>query len=94
MCAELLDLYGSVTVGKSQFMYPQIVDYGAIGQYDCDAKCDAEYGPEGNIQSGSVNPDLWRVLFQRKVLQGSQLIRLDLCPVQRSVPTATTATAR
>jgi hypothetical protein len=48
-CAELLDLYASVSVSKSQFMYPQVIDYGLIGKYDCDAKCDAEYGPEGNI---------------------------------------------
>jgi hypothetical protein len=48
-CAELMDLYSSVSVSKSQFMYPQVLDYGAIGKYDCDAKCDAEYGPEGNI---------------------------------------------
>ena len=69
-CAELLDLYNSVTVGKSQFMYPQVMDYGAIGQYDCDAKCDAEYGPEGNIQfkSGQVSDFRGVFCFQRKVL--------------------------
>lgn len=70
-CAELLDLYGSVTVGKSQFMYPQVMDYGAIGQYDCDAKCDAEYGPEGNIQfkSGNVSDFRGVFCFHRKTLQ-------------------------
>ncbi|TAI61590.1 phage major capsid protein [Bradyrhizobium sp. Leo170] len=69
-CAELLDLYGSVTVGKSTFMYPQVMDYGAIGQYDCDAKCDAEYGPEGNIQYKSGNVSDFRGVFclVRKVL--------------------------
>ena len=79
MCAELLDLYGSVTVGKSQFMYPQIVDYGAIGQYDCDAKCDAEYGPEGNIQfkSGAVSDFRGVFCFQRKVLQEANYPLLD-----------------
>ena len=69
-CAELLDLYNSVTIGKSQFMYPQVLDYGDIGKYDCDAKCDAEYGPEGNIiyKGGQVYD--WRGVFcfQRKVL--------------------------
>lgn len=56
-CAELLDLYNSVTVGKSTFMYPQVMDYGSIGKYDCDAKCDAEFGPEGNItwKNGSIS---------------------------------------
>jgi hypothetical protein len=70
-CAELLDLYNSVTVGKSAFMYPQVMDYGAIGQYDCDAKCDAEYGPEGNItyKSGQVSDFRGVFCFNRKVLQ-------------------------
>ena len=69
-CAELLDLYNSVSVGKSQFMYPQVNDYGAIGQYDCDAKCDAEYGPEGNItfKNGQVSDFRGVFCFQRKVL--------------------------
>jgi hypothetical protein len=70
LCAELLDLYGSVTVGKSTFMYPQVVDYGAIGKYDCDAKCDAEYGPEGNIiyKNGAISDFRGVFCFQRKVL--------------------------
>jgi Phage capsid family len=69
-CAELLDLYNNVTVGKSTFMYPQVMDYGAIGKYDCDAKCDAEYGPEGNItyKSGAVSDFRGVFCFQRKVL--------------------------
>ena len=69
-CAELLDLYNSVTVGKSTFMYPHVVDYGAIGKYDCDAKCDAEYGPEGNItyKNGQVSDFRGVFCFQRKVL--------------------------
>jgi hypothetical protein len=69
-CAELLDLYSQVTVGKSTFMYPQIVDYGDIGKYDCDAKCDAEYGPEGNItyKGGKTNDFRGVFCFQRKVL--------------------------
>lgn len=69
-CAELLDLYSSVTVSKSTFMYPQVLSYGDIGKYDCDAKCDAEYGPEGNIQfkGGSVSDFRGVFCFQRKVL--------------------------
>ena len=47
--AYLLDLYNDLIVNKSTFTYPHIKDYGALGGYDCDAKCDAHYGPEGNI---------------------------------------------
>jgi hypothetical protein len=69
-CAELLDLYSSVSVSKSVFMYPQVLDYGMIGKYDCDAKCDAEYGPEGNIVYKGGQVFDWRGVFcfQRKVL--------------------------
>ena len=69
-CAEMLDLYNTVTVGKSTFMYPQVLDYGSIGQYDCDAKCDAEYGPEGNItyKSGSVSDFRGVFCLHRKTL--------------------------
>ena len=51
-------------------MYPQVLDYGAIGQYDCDAKCDAEYGPEGNItyKNGKVSDYRGVFCLQRKVL--------------------------
>jgi hypothetical protein len=78
-CAELLDLYGSVSVSKSQFMYPQVMDYGAIGKYDCDAKCDAEYGPEGNIQfkSGAVSDFRGVFCFQRKTLAEANYPLLD-----------------
>jgi hypothetical protein len=78
-CAELTDLYGSVTVAKSQFMYPQVMDYGAIGKYDCDAKCDAEYGPEGNIQfkSGSVSDFRGVFCFHRKTLAEANYPLLD-----------------
>lgn len=48
-CASLMDLYEQVSVSRSTFMYPHVTSYGDIGKYDCDAKCDAEYGPEGNI---------------------------------------------
>jgi len=69
-CASLLDLYGQVTVSKSKFMYPQVKDYGAIGSYDCDAKCDAELGPEGNIvyNNGKTFDFRGVFCFQRKVL--------------------------
>lgn len=78
-CAELLDLYNSVTVSKSTFMYPQIMDHGAIGKYDCDAKCDAEYGPEGNIQfkSGAVSDFRGVFCLQRKVLAEANYPLLD-----------------
>ncbi|MEY9493740.1 phage major capsid protein [Bradyrhizobium elkanii] len=78
-CAELLDLYGQVTVGKSTFMYPQVMDYGAIGKYDCDAKCDAEYGPEGNIQykNGAVSDFRGVFCLQRKVLTEANYPLLD-----------------
>lgn len=78
-CAELLDLYGSVSVSKSTFMYPQVMDYGAIGKYDCDAKCDAEYGPEGNIQfkSGQVSDFRGVFCLQRKVLAEANYPLLD-----------------
>lgn len=48
-CAEMIDLYSSVSVSKTAFMYPQIKSYGDIGSYQCPTKCDAELGPEGNI---------------------------------------------
>ncbi|KRR21349.1 hypothetical protein CQ14_06785 [Bradyrhizobium lablabi] len=78
-CAELLDLYGSVTVGKSTFMYPQVMNYGAIGKYDCDAKCDAEYGPEGNVQfkNGAVSDFRGVFCLQRKVLAEANYPLLD-----------------
>jgi hypothetical protein len=69
-CSSLLDLYGQVTVSRSAFMYPQIIDYGAIGSYDCDAKCDAELGPEGNIayKNGKTFDFRGVFCFQRKVI--------------------------
>jgi hypothetical protein len=79
LCAELLDLYGNATVGKSTFMYPQVLDYGAIGQYDCDAKCDAEYGPEGNIvyKNGKVSDFRGVFCLVRKVLAEANYDLLD-----------------
>lgn len=69
-CASLLDLYDSVTVSRSAFMYPKVEDYGAIGSYQCDAVCDAELGPEGNIKylNGKTFDFRGVFCFQRKVL--------------------------
>lgn len=69
-CAELLDLYAQVSVSRSNFMYPKVEDYGAIGSYDCDAKCDAELGPEGNItyKNGKTYDFRGVFCFQKKVL--------------------------
>lgn len=49
LAANLLDLYAAWNVSRSQYRYLAVKDYGAIGKYDCDAKCDAEMGPEGNM---------------------------------------------
>lgn len=70
-CWSLVDLYGQESVSRSTFMYPKVEDYGAIGSYDCDAKCDAELGPEGNIRwlNGKTYDYRGVFCFQRKVLQ-------------------------
>lgn len=69
-CASLLDLYDSVSVSRSTFMYPKVEDYGAIGSYQCDAVCDAELGPEGNIRylNGRTFDFRGVFCFQRKVI--------------------------
>lgn len=69
-CAELLDLYMSVTVSKTAFMYPVVESYGDIGSYQCPAKCDAELGPEGNIKylNGRTYDFRGAFCFQRNVL--------------------------
>lgn len=71
LCSQIVDLYSSVNVQRSTFMYPQVKDYAAIGSYDCDAKCDAELGPEGNITWKSGKTFDWRGAFclQKKTLQ-------------------------
>jgi hypothetical protein len=70
-CSNLLDLYGQVTVGRSTFMYPQVVDYGQIGEYGCDVDCDAPLGEEGNIQfiHGKTYDFRGMFCFLRKVLE-------------------------
>lgn len=70
-CAELLDLYQQISVSKSTYMYPHVVSYGDIGAYDCDAKCDAEMGPEGNItwKNGSTYDFRGVFCFNRDTLR-------------------------
>lgn len=70
-CAELLDLYAQVSVTRTNFMFPHVQSYGDIGSYQCDAKCDAELGPEGNItyKNGKTFDFRGVFCFQRKVLQ-------------------------
>jgi hypothetical protein len=70
-CASLLDLYQQISVSRSTFMFPHVESYGDIGQYDCDAKCDAEYGPEGNItwKNGQTYDFRGVFCFQRDTLR-------------------------
>lgn len=70
-CWSLLDLYGQESVSKSTFMYPKIESYGSIGSYGCDAACDAELGPEGNIRylNGKTYDFRGVFCFQKKVLE-------------------------
>ena len=71
LCSEMLDLYYPVTVSKSTFGYVKVEDYASIGSYQCDAKCDAELGPEGNIRYLMNKTFDWRGAFcvQKKTLQ-------------------------
>lgn len=70
-CASLIDLYEQVSVSRSVFQFPHVESYGDIGKYDCDAKCDAEYGPEGNITWKNGQTYDWRGMFcfQRDTLR-------------------------
>lgn len=70
-CSDIVDLYGQVSVGRSKFMYPQIVDYGDIGEYGCDVDCDAPLGRDGNIQflHGKTYDFRGMFCFLRKVLE-------------------------
>lgn len=70
-CAQIWDLYAQENVTRSNFMYPHVLSYGDIGKYDCDAKCDAEFGPEGNIQwrQGRTFDFRGVFCFQRDVLR-------------------------
>lgn len=70
-CWSITDLYGQESVSRSTFMYPKIESYGDIGSYECDASCDAELGPEGNIRwlNGKTYDFRGVFCFQKKVLQ-------------------------
>ena len=70
-CASLLDLYDQISVSRSTFMYPHVQSYGDIGSYQCDAKCDAELGPEGNItwRQGKTHDFRGVFCFNRDVLR-------------------------
>jgi hypothetical protein len=70
-CSDIVDLYGQVTVGRSKFMYPQVVSYGDIGAYGCDVDCDAPPGTDGNIQflHGKTYDFRGAFCFLRKVLE-------------------------
>lgn len=87
-CGSTLDLYGQADVTKSTFMYPKIESYGDIGQYGCDALCDAELGPEGNIRflNGRVFDFRGLFCFQKKVLQEANydLLSFMIRSAQRS----------
>lgn len=49
LCSTMFDLYDTQRVSRSTFMYSKVVDYAAIGSYDCSAACEAELGPPNNI---------------------------------------------
>lgn len=88
LCNAITDLYDTVTVSRSQFMYPVVKDYGQVGMYTCDAKCDAEYGEEGNIsfQSGKTYDFRGIFCFNKKVLQEANydLLSFMMTTVARS----------
>lgn len=69
-CASLIDLYDLVNVTKTTFQYPFIKDYGALGEYGCDATCTGPMGPEGNItwRHGRVNDFRGVFCLHRNVL--------------------------
>jgi len=79
ICSSLEDLYANVNVSKSTFRYPKINDYGDLGSYQCDAKCDAELGPEGNLQwlEGRTFDFRGVFCFQKKILQEANYNLLD-----------------
>lgn len=69
-CSDLTDLYSSVNVSRSTFMYPQIKSYADIGSYNCDASCDAPLGEPGNVAMRNGNTKTYRGMFcfQKKEL--------------------------
>lgn len=70
-CAYLLDLYQQITLTRRTFMYPQVEDYASIGNFTCDAACDVEQGPDGNITYKNGQVFSWRGMFcmQKAVIQ-------------------------
>lgn len=73
--ASMLDLYGVLNVSKSRFLFLKVIDYGAIGQYNCDAVCDAQLGPAGNMVWLEGKTYDFRGVFclQKKVLQEANI---------------------
>lgn len=69
--ANMLDLYGALNVSRSRYQYLAVKDYAAIGKYDCDAKCDAELGPSGNMVwlEGKVYDYRGAFCLQKKTIQ-------------------------
>lgn len=69
-CAYITDLYDSISVNRSTFQYLKIDDYGALGEYGCDATCDGPLGPEGNIRPLLGQTEEFRGVFclQRKTV--------------------------
>jgi HK97 family phage major capsid protein len=70
-CWYIMDLYQHVSVTRRTFMYPRINDWGAMGSYECDAACDTNPGPEGNITFNNGQIYSFRGMFcmQKAVLQ-------------------------
>jgi hypothetical protein len=70
-CASLLDLYGSVDVTRSVFMYPEVESYEDMGGYECGATCDAPSGGPGDVawKNGQTYDYKGSVCFNRDVLR-------------------------
>ena len=87
-CASLIDLYDLVNVSRTTFQYPFIKDYGALGEYGCDATCTGPMGPEGNITWRHGRVEDFRGVFclHRNVLQEANydLLGFMFRAIQRS----------
>ena len=87
-CAYITDLYDSISVSRSTYQYLRIGDYGALGEYGCDASCDGPLGPEGNITVHSGETEEFRGVFclQRKTVQEANydLLGFMFRAIQRS----------
>jgi Phage capsid family len=62
-CQYLNDLYQHISISRTQYMYPVVLDYAAIGSFQCDAGCDTNLGPEGNITHGNGQAYSFRAMF-------------------------------